>query len=1275
MTKTRKIGTLFLLSILFTFTTFYLKGIAIASGTTVPLPSDYKFVYNGKTQASGFVLDMKTNSTILTVSAGNEWNPATDVTWSTSNSGIVSITTDPINKNRVVLQRNRPGYATITASISYAGANFDIICSVKVNLEFDKTNLKEVQTTEKRILILDNIGDEKTLILKYVNEKEDDPITPIGAQYVTWESSNEGVVTVDPTGKVKAIGSGSAEITVTTNTLSNDDKPMSESVRVVVAPRFSFTYDVSEGVTRTCSSGPDFRSPTYIYNNVPSNFTINSDAALATNLTWVIYECVNGTDKLITNSSKKMTYDVSDISGNVTFSNIKSGTYKIFAFTHKDYNEKTSVPYAYMKIIVPIDLGNRNIVMNVGDTYNLIENSNITGLGIFVNNPVYIGPDDSTTTDDDNDVAIFNDSNYVITARMKGKVTIRLMYDPNSGLFDEMPNPYFDITVTVIDGISLSTTRANIYTNGSIMLNAIVSDTTQPITWSSSDDKIAKVENGLVTGLKAGSVTITAKQVVNGITKRAVCQITVQQSVSKIEVDPAEIVMPAESYKTLHATITPNNLSGINLIWRSSNEDVVTVEEFSGLTATIKAGKTGGTAVISAINQDNVVVGYCHVTVQQTVTSIVLSETEAVVDLSMKRLQLRATVYPETAINKEIKWSTTDPTKATVDNNGLVTLLKPGTVTIIATSDDNAKATAYCNLMIQIPVSTIALDETVKTMFVGQSARLSYLILPANASNNIVSWTSTNPSVVSVDATGKVSAKSVGTAVIILKSSDGGHSVYCTITVKNIATGVKLDKTELKLKAGEYYYLKASLTPKDSTENNLVWESSDTKVAVVDGDGKVTGKQAGNTIIMVRTEAGAVAYCKVTVTQPVSGLILNFTEKTIFKGEDFKLQVSVSPTSATKLEVTWKSSNTNVATVTADGEVAGLIGGTAIITCTTVDGGYSASCVVTVKETVTKISLDFDSYRLGLGKSFKLTATVTTETATDQKVTWVSSNDEVATVNQNGKVTGIALGYATITAIAKDGSEVEASCDVRVVRPVESVTLNKTTMSMFVGEGKTLKATINPKNATYKNAKWTSSDPSIAIVDEDGMVIGLKVGSVTITAEALDNSGKKAICYVWVNERVPSTGITLQDKKLTMVPGESKIVQLVLIPATSTDSYSWSSDNVAVASVDKKSGRITAKSTGTAYITVMTDSGKTATVEVTVIGLNMTSITLEQYTDYPYPLVVEGATSAVKWTIDNPQVAVVSNGYISTRGTGTTMISAIVNGRKLTCKLTVVKIK
>jgi len=139
-------------------------------------------------------------------------------------------------------------------------------------------------------------------------------------------------------------------------------------------------------------------------------------------------------------------------------------------------------------------------------------------------------------------------------------------------------------------------------------------------------------------------------------------------------------------------------------------------------------------------------------------------------------------------------------------------------------------------------------------------------------------------------------------------------------------------------------------------------------------------------------------------------------------------------------------------------------------------------------------------------------------------------------------------------------------------------------------------------------------------------------------------------------------------------------MNVVLTPNNSTDKVSWSSDNNSVATVvvasDNKSGKITAKNTGTAYLTAMAESGKAATVEVTVIGLSDTELTLEQYSTYTY-LRVEGVdASAVKWSVDNTYVAEISsNGKIVTKGVGTATITATVNGRKLQCKLTVTKIR
>ena len=115
--------------------------------------------------------------------------------------------------------------------------------------------------------------------------------------------------------------------------------------------------------------------------NVPTNFVIESNARYGTNLKWEVYDASNNS-KLSANSDK-LAYSISENSGNITFTRVKAGTYEIYAYANKSYNFNTNAPYAYMKIIVPIYLGDENIVMNVKDTYSIVENSNIPDFRIL----------------------------------------------------------------------------------------------------------------------------------------------------------------------------------------------------------------------------------------------------------------------------------------------------------------------------------------------------------------------------------------------------------------------------------------------------------------------------------------------------------------------------------------------------------------------------------------------------------------------------------------------------------------------------------------------------------------------------------------------------------------------------------------------------------------------------------------------------------------------------------------------------------------------------
>lgn len=258
---------------------------------------------------------------------------------------------------------------------------------------------------------------------------------------------------------------------------------------------------------------------------------------------------------------------------------------------------------------------------------------------------------------------------------------------------------------------------------------------------------------------------------------------------------------------------------------------------------------------------------------------------------------------------------------------------------------------------------------------------------------------------------------------------------------------------------------------------------------------------------------------------PTEGVVYKVTEVKLDKdsltldvGGSENLAATITPSNATNKNVTWSSDNQNVATV-ENGKVTAVGAGKATITVTAEDGNKTATCAVTVNPiSVTGVTLDQSALPISVGGSAELKANVTPENATNKTVTWSSDNTAVATVDASGKVTAVAPGTATITVTTADGGKT-ANCTVTVTQPVNDVTLDKTTMDLFVGNGGTLTAKIQPDNASNKTVDWTTSNAGVATVDANGKVTAVGAGKATITATAADGSEKKAACEVTVTAK------------------------------------------------------------------------------------------------------------------------------------------------------------
>lgn len=330
----------------------------------------------------------------------------------------------------------------------------------------------------------------------------------------------------------------------------------------------------------------------------------------------------------------------------------------------------------------------------------------------------------------------------------------------------------------------------------------------------------------------------------------------------------------------------------------------------------------------------------------------------------------------------------------------------------------------------------------------------------------------------------------------------------------NTSQMITLDKAAISMSAGSTVQLNAN------TKEDVEWQSLNDDVANVDEDGLVTGKTKGRTLIRA-TAGGNTATCEVVVNNVlVTGVTLEEAAE-IKIGETVTLTAAVAPANATNKDVTWTSSDTTIATVDATGKVTGESAGTATITATTVDGGKTATCVVTVTDPepvivpVTGVTLDKTTAEVAVNNTVQLTATVAPENATDKTVTWTSSDETIATV-ADGVVTALKAGTVTITAAS---GEATATCEV----------------------------TVKAKSSGYYGGGYVSST-SVSIASDDNATVKVsdkyadKGETVTITVDAKDGYYAKDVVVTDKNgEAITVTRVALDKWTFTMPSGKVKV--------------------------------------------------------------------------------------------------------------------------------------
>lgn len=594
----------------------------------------------------------------------------------------------------------------------------------------------------------------------------------------------------------------------------------------------------------------------------------------------------------------------------------------------------------------------------------------------------------------------------------------------------------------------------------------------------------------------------------------------------------------------------------------------------------------------------------------------------------------------------------------------------------------------------QIPVvielDSLNIKESDFTLAKGSSKTLTVEGTPAAAfDKDAVVWTSSNKNVATVE-NGEVKAVGVGTATI--KASLGGKSDTVKVTVDNPLTGITLDQTTLALEKNQSATLKVKYTPEDTTDSKTVkWESSDATVAKVDQNGKVTALKDGTATIKA-TVGKFTAECAVTVKRvPLTGISLDKTTLELSKGQSSEaLRVIYNPANTTDDKtVTWSSADEKIATV-KNGVVTAKATGTTKITATV--GTHKAECTVTVNAKLTGIKVTPEKVTVEKGQTANLSVAYLPADTTDRKaVTWKSENENVATVDANGVVTAVAGGTTKIVATATANDKITAVCEVKVPIHTESIGLNETEI-IGLRKGDTEKLTVSfyPANTEdSKEVKWTSSDSTVASVDKNGVVKGLKEGEATITVTTADGK-HTASCVVKVKEvSIDLDKVELaQDTPNTLLKGQQHKIKVVFNQdeePTETATYEYKSLDESIASVDAN-GVVTALKAGQVMleITVKASSGSMTIMhymEVKEIPLESISIkgdvtSLEEGKTTKLNVVFNPTNTTddktVVWSSSDTKVATVdANGVVKAVKAGTVKITAKVGDKTAEYALTV----
>lgn len=519
---------------------------------------------------------------------------------------------------------------------------------------------------------------------------------------------------------------------------------------------------------------------------------------------------------------------------------------------------------------------------------------------------------------------------------------------------------------------------------------------------------------------------------------------------------------------------------------------------------------------------------------------------------------------------EDLIWTSSNPDIISIDDRGNIKALKQGIVTIRAKSKLGLVKRSIRVSASDFIIYSIVFGNDRMVINQNEEVTLSPILNGSKDIRSSLTWSSSNPSIATVDSSGVVKGNKEGSTYIIAKDEYSEHSAKVRIDVTgevkvevadhdqindsrdnyeseshetdvNVES-INMNLSSLSLKIGQSSMLTVSIQPNNATNKKIIWKSTDEQVATVDSSGKVVAVGEGDCIIYATSVDGdKSAFSTVHVQKssiPIVSVSFSNSQYTMHVGEKFTLIPQIKPTNATSQKLTWKSSNEKIATVDSNGIVHAKSVGIVEMMATT-ENNKKAKTRIVVKEAPLKniymesIDFNFSLTQLELGNSYQLAPSYQPKNVTNSNILYKSSMENVISISKDGKMVAKNPGFSVITAISQDGNV--SNSILLFVMPsrviAESIVLEGGAKQIKIGEKSTISYSLIPVNANSKKIEWISSNEAVASVDKSGKVVGLKSGTTTITAY-IPNTGIKAsmrLAVVPSNEVIP-----LKQQKLTI---------------------------------------------------------------------------------------------------------------------------------------------